>query len=335
MKLGNVEIGVGRRPFTIAEMSGNHNHSLTGADALKLQTYTPDTMTIDCREGEFFLQDKKSLWQGKSLYELYGEAMTPWEWHQAIYDRCKQKGILCFSTPFDETAVDFLEKLNTPFYKIASFENAHFPLIRKVAALGKPTIISLGMTTLQDIAELVDVYRSAGGKDLILLKCTSSYPARPEEANLLTIPNLRETFGVEVGLSDHTMGWTLPVVATTLGATVIEKHFTLRRADGGVDSTFSLEPEEFTSLVKETAVAAASLGKVNYGLTADESRSLVFRRSVYIVKDVQKGETFTTENLRIIRPGMGLAPKYLDQLIGRKARQNYKRGTAMDWSKVY
>lgn len=346
MMLGNYKIGIGHAPFIIAEMSGNHNHSLdralaivdaaaaAGAHALKLQTYTPDTMTIDCRENEFFIQDKKSLWEGKSLYDLYKIAMTPWDWHKPIFDRCREKGIHCFSTPFDDSAVDFLERLETPFYKIASFENNHLPLIRRVARTGKPTIISLGMTSLDDIELIVETYKSAGGKDLVLLKCTSAYPSKAEEANLKTIPFLRDHFGVEVGLSDHTMGWTLPVVATTLGATVIEKHFTLKRSDGGVDSAFSMEPDELAMLVSETAKAVAATGAVHFGLTEDEKRSKVFRRSIYITRDVRKGDTLSPENTRIIRPGLGLDPKHFEEILGRQFRDNYKMGTALSWDKL-
>jgi len=343
MKLGHKEIGKGRTPFFIAEMSGNHNHSLekalqivdaaaaSGADALKIQTYTPDTMTIDHAEGEFFITDKKSLWKGSSLYDLYKIAMTPWEWHEAIAKRCKERGLIFFSTPFDETAVDFLEKMDVPFHKIASFENNHLSLIKRVAQTGKPVIVSTGMASLQEIADLVQVARDNGCKDLVLLKCTSSYPARAEEANLATMANIRETFNVEVGLSDHTMGWTIPVTAAVLGATVIEKHFTLDRSEGGVDSAFSMEPQEFAQMVEEVKKAVASLGHVHFGMTEDEKRSQVFRRSIYFVKDVRKGEVITSEHIRVIRPGLGLAPKFYDNLLGRSVRADIKRGTAAGW----
>ena len=339
MKLGNKEIGQGHAPFFIAEMSGNHNHSLekalaivdaaadAGADALKIQTYTPDTMTIDHSEGEFFIKDKKSLWEGKSLYELYTVAMTPWDWHEPIARRCKERGLIFFSTPFDDTAVDFLEKMNVPFYKIASFENNHLPLIRKVAKTGKPMIVSTGMASLDDIGELVEAAKSAGCKDLVLLKCTSSYPARPEEANLATIPDLRERFKVEIGLSDHTMGWTIPVAASVLGVSVIEKHFTIKRSDGGVDSAFSMEPSEFKQMIHETKLAVSSFGKIRYGLTEDEKRSSVFRRSIYFVKDINAGETITDQHIRIIRPGLGLSPKHYEEVLGKKAKVGSKRGT--------
>ncbi|SDF79844.1 pseudaminic acid synthase [Sporolituus thermophilus] len=333
-------------PFIIAEMSGNHNQSLeralsiveaaakAGVHALKLQTYTADTMTIDLSEREFFISDDKSLWQGKSLYKLYQEAYTPWEWHKPIFDRCRELGIVPFSTPFDATAVDFLESLDVPCYKIASFENVDLPLIRKVASTGKPIIMSTGMATLAEIDEAVRTAREAGCKELILLKCTSTYPASPEESNLLTIPHMRELFGCEVGLSDHTLGIGAAVAAVALGATVIEKHFTLSRADGGVDAAFSLEPDEMKILVEETKRAWQALGKINYGPTEKEKKSLVFRRSLYVVKDMAAGEEFTPENLRAIRPGLGLAPKYYNELIGKKVNRPIMRGTPVSWDLI-
>ena len=344
MKLAGRDIGREHRPFFIAEMSGNHNHSLekalaivdaaaaAGADALKIQTYTPDTMTINCKEGEFFIKDPKSLWKGNTLYDLYKIAMTPWEWHEAIAQRCQEKNLIFFSTPFDESAVDFLERMNVPFHKIASFENNHLPLIKKVARTGKPMIVSTGMANLQEIGDLVQVAKAEGAKGIILLKCTSAYPSLPENANLKTIPNLRETFGVEVGLSDHSMGWGIPIAAIAMGATVIEKHFTLSRAEGGVDSAFSLEPEEFANMVKETTNAWLALGSVHYGMTKEEERSRIYRRSIYIVKDVKAGEILTEENVRIIRPGLGLEPKYIEQVLGRKAKESYPKGTALCWN---
>lgn len=346
MKIGNREIGVDAPPFVIAEMSGNHNQSLaraleiveaaakTGAHALKIQTYTADTMTLDLDEGEFFISDPNSLWKGTSLYKLYQEAYTPWEWHKPIFDRCRELGIIGFSTPFDDTAVDFLEGLDVPCYKIASFENTDIPLIRKVAATGKPMVISTGMATVAEMDETVRAAREAGCKDLILLKCTSTYPATPEYTNILTIPHMRELFGCEVGLSDHTMGTGVSVASVALGATVIEKHFTMSRSDGGVDSTFSMEPAEMASLVIESERAWQALGKVSYGPTEKEKKSLVFRRSLYIVEDVKAGEILTPENMRAIRPGYGLPPKYLQELLGKRLNSDVKKGTPISWGLI-
>ena len=343
LEIAGIKVGLDHKPFIIAEMSGNHNQSLgralkiveaaaeTGANALKLQTYTADTLTLDVSEGEFFIEDKDSLWKGKSLYELYQEAYTPWEWHEPIMERSRELGMLCFSTPFDDTAVDFLEELNVPAYKIASFENTHLPLIKKVAATGKPMIISTGMATISELDETVRTIREAGCEQFVLLKCTSTYPATPENSNVLTIPHMRELFSCEVGLSDHTMGVGAAVAAVAHGATVIEKHFTLRRADGGVDSAFSLEPEEMKRLVIETERARLALGKVSYGPTEAEKKSLTFRRSLYIAEDMKKGDVLNKQNLRIVRPGMGLPPKYYDILLGHKVNRDIMKGTAMDW----
>lgn len=306
----------------------------SGAHAIKLQTYTADGMTIAMRDGEFFIGDEASLWQGKSLHELYTEASTPFDWHQPIMQRAAELGLICFSTPFDEAAVDFLEELSVPAYKIASFENVHLPLVRKAAATGKPLIVSTGMATLAEIDEVVCAAREAGCNDLVLLKCTSAYPALLDDANLATIPHLRETFRCEVGLSDHTLGLAAPVSAVVLGATVIEKHFTLSRSDGGVDSAFSIEPPELRQLVTETSGAWRSLGRVNYGPTEAERRSLVFRRSLYISEDLAVGDVLTTENLRIIRPGRGLAPKYFEVLLGKRVNRPVKRGTPMTWDLI-
>ena len=342
----NHKIGVGHPPFVIAEMSGNHNQSLaraleiveaaakTGAHALKIQTYTPDTMTLDLDEPEFHISDPNSLWAGNSLYKLYGEAYTPWEWHKPIFERARELGIIAFSTPFDDTAVDLLESLEVPCYKIASFENTHLPLIRKVASTGKPMIVSTGMATLAELDETVRTIREAGCNDLVLLKCTSSYPATPDNSNVLTIPHLRQLFGCEVGLSDHTMGVGASIAAVAHGATVIEKHFTLSRADGGVDSTFSMEPQELRQLVTETERAWQSLGTVTYRPSEAEKPSMKFRRSLYIAKDTKAGEILTAENLRIVRPGMGLAPKYYEILLGRKVNSDIKKGTAVSWELV-
>lgn len=335
------QIGLNHPPFIIAEMSGNHNQSLeraleiveaaakAGAHGLKLQTYTADTMTLDIKEGEFFIDDPNSLWYGHSLYELYQQAHTPWQWHEPILKRCKELGIIGFSTPFDSTAVDFLESLDVPCYKIASFENTDLPLIRKVASTGKPIIISTGMATVAELDETVRTAREAGCQDLILLKCTSTYPATPQNSNLLTIPHLRELFDVQVGLSDHTMGIGAAVASVALGATVVEKHFTLRRADGGVDSAFSMEPEEMAQLVVESERAWQALGRVQYGPTEAEQKSTVFRRSLYVAEDMKAGDRLTTENVKAIRPGSGLPPKYLDSLLGLAVKQDIKAGTPL------
>ena len=343
IEIAGRKIGPGEPPFVIAEMSGNHNQSLeraleiveaaakTGAHALKIQTYTPDTMTLDLDEREFHISDPKNLWTGTSLYKLYGQAYTPWEWHKPIFDRARALGIIAFSTPFDDTAVDFLESLDVPCYKIASFENTDLPLIRRVAATGKPLIISTGMATVAELDETVRAAREAGCNDLVLLKCTSTYPATPSNTNILTIPHLRALFGCEVGLSDHTMGVGVSVASVALGATVVEKHFTLNRADGGVDSSFSMEPAEMTQLVVETERAWQALGQVSYGITEAEKPSLVFRRSIYIAQDLKAGDVLTPHNLRCVRPGMGLPPKYYETLMGRSVNHDVKKGTAMSW----
>lgn len=343
-KIADKLIGRDHPPFVIAEMSGNHNQSLeraleiveaaakSGAHALKIQTYTPDTMTLDLDEREFHISDLNSLWSGTSLYKLYGEAYTPWEWHKPIFDCARELGIIAFSTPFDDTAVDFLESLDVPCYKIASFENTDLPLIRRVAATGKPLIISTGMATVAELDETVRAAREAGCKDLILLKCTSTYPATAANTNILTIPHLRGLFDCEVGLSDHTMGVGVSVASVALGATVIEKHFTLKRADGGVDSSFSMEPPEMAQLVVETQRAWQALGHVRYGPTDAEKKSIQFRRSLYVVKDLKAGDMLTQENVRAIRPGLGLPTKYLGELLGKKVNQDVKRGTAMGWN---
>ncbi|MFJ2709986.1 pseudaminic acid synthase [Pseudomonas sp. NPDC087346] len=345
-KIGDRLIGADAPPFIIAEMSGNHNQSLdvalqiveaaakAGAHALKLQTYTAETMTLDLSEGEFFIKDPGSLWAGTSLYDLYEQAHTPWEWHAPIFARAKELGMLAFSTPFDDSAVDFLESLDVPAYKIASFENTDLPLIRRVAATGKPLIISTGMASIAELDEAVRAAREAGCKDLVLLKCTSTYPATPLNSNVRTIPHLRELFGCEVGLSDHSMGVGVSVAAVALGATVVEKHFTLDRAAGGVDASFSLEPAEMASLVLETERAWQAMGQVHYGVTEAERKSLVYRRSLYITADMAAGDPFTGDNLRAIRPGLGLPPKHTEAVLGRRARQAIKRGTPLDWSLV-
>jgi len=324
-------------------MSGNHNQSLeraleiveaaalAGAHALKIQTYTADTMTLDINEGEFRIDDPNSLWYGNSLYELYQQAYTPWEWHKPIFDYCKEVGIIGFSTPFDGTAVDFLESLDAPCYKVASFENTDIPLIRKIATTGKPMIISTGMANEDELGEAVSSAREAGCADIILLKCTSTYPADPESTNLLTIPHMRELFDVQVGLSDHTLGIGAAVASVALGATVIEKHFTLSRADGGVDSTFSMESEEMRALVAESERAWQALGGISYGPLKEEESSLQYRRSLYVVQDMKAGEAFTAETLRAIRPGLGLSPKYHDVILGKRANKDLKKGTPVSW----
>jgi len=341
--IGARPVGIADAPFIIAEMSGNHNQSLqralaiveaaaaAGAHAIKLQTYTADTITLDVRRGEFVVSDEKSLWNGKNLHDLYKMAYTPWEWHAPIMQRARELGVLCFSSPFDESAVDFLASLDVPAFKIASFENNHLPLIRKVAATGKPLIISTGMASIAELDEAVAAARGAGCRQLILLKCTSTYPASPENSNVLTIPHLRELFGCEVGLSDHTMGVGVAVAAVAHGATVVEKHFTLSRADGGVDSAFSLEPPELQALVTETHRAWQALGKVAYGPTDAERKSLIFRRSIYIAEDLKAGDMLTAGNLRVVRPGKGLHPRYYDQLLGKRVRRDLAKGTAMEW----
>lgn len=343
MRIGPRNIGADAPPFVIAEMSGNHNQSLeramaiidaaaaAGAHAIKFQTYTPDTMTLALTHEEFAVPTANALWSGKSLHQLYQEAHTPWEWHGTLFEHARRRGLIAFSTPFDETAVDFLETLNAPCYKIASFENIDLPLIGKAAATGKPLIVSTGMATLAELDDLVRTARSAGCRDLVLLKCTSTYPATPENSHVRTIPHLRQLFDCEVGLSDHTLGIGAAVAAVALGAAVVEKHFTLRRADGGVDATFSLEPEEMRNLVVETERAWQSLGEVRYGPTSVEEASLAFRRSLYIVRDIKAGEAFSRANLRAIRPGRGLPPKFLDVILGRIAGRDIAHGTPMSW----
>lgn len=343
IKIGDRLIGREYKPFLIAEMSGNHNQSLeraleiveaaakSGADALKIQTYTPDTMTLDLKEREFVINDPKSAWHGRSLYDLYGEAYTPWEWHKPIFDKARSLGMIPFSTPFDASSVEFLESLDVACYKVASFENTDIPLIRRIAKTGKPIIISTGMANLAELDETVRAVRESGCAELVLLKCTSSYPATPTNSNILTIPHLEKLFNCQVGLSDHTLGVGVSLASIALGATVVEKHFTLSRADGGVDSTFSMEPDEMQQLALESERVWLSLGEIFYGVSESERKSLQFRRSIYVAEDIKKGEVLTEKNLRTIRPGLGLAPKYLNQLIGMKATQSLKKGTAMSW----
>lgn len=342
-QVGDHPVGPDHPPLIIAEMSGNHNGSLekalaivdavaeAGADALKIQTYTADTMTLYLSEGEFFIEDPTSLWKGESLYNLYQKAHTPWDWHQPIFDRCREKGLIGFSSPFDATAVDFLQDLNVPLFKIASFEIVDIPLIRKVAATGKPTIMSTGLSNEQEVAEAVEAFQQANGGPLILLKCTSSYPADPKDSNLRTIPFIQERFGVYAGLSDHTLGTAAAVASVALGAVAIEKHVTLSRAEGGVDSAFSLEPDELRRLVEETRLAHRALGGVGLSPTENERKNLVFRRSLYVTADIAQGESLTPENIRAIRPGLGLPPKHWDAVLGKRAKTALKRGTPLAW----
>ena len=343
MKILDRTIGPTHRPYLIAEMSGNHNQSLDralaivdaaashGADAIKLQTYTADAMTLKSRMPGFVIDDPQSLWAGRALHDLYQEAHTPWEWHQPIMERARGHGLHCFSTPFDDTAVEFLESLDVPAYKIASFENTDLPLIRRVAQTGKPMIISTGMASLAEIDEAVRTARLAGCSQLVLLKCTSTYPATPQNTNLRTIAHMREAFGCEVGLSDHTMGCGASVAAVALGAPIIEKHFTLLRSDGGVDSAFSLEPAEFGTLRVETERAWQALGNITYGGTEAEQKSKVFRRSIYIASDLRAGEVLSTENIRLVRPGHGLPPKFFELVLGRRIGRDAPAGTPLTW----
>lgn len=345
VRFGERVVGRDVPPLIVAELSGNHNGSLpralaildaaadAGAHAVKLQTYTADTMTLDVDGPDFVIDDPASLWHGRRLYELYGEASTPWEWHEALFARARGRGMLCFSTPFDESAVDYLERFDPPAYKIASFELTDLRLIRTVARTGRPIVMSTGMATLAEIDDAVRAARDGGG-DVVLLQCTSTYPATPENSHLRTIPSLRETFGCEVGLSDHTAGVGAAVAAVAFGAVLIEKHFTLARADGGVDAAFSLEPQELRELVVETERAWQSLGSVRYGPTRAEQASLRFRRSIYVSEDVRAGDELSSSNLRIVRPGFGLAPKHFDEILGRRARVDLARGTALRWELI-
>ena len=344
--IGSHQIGASAPPLIIAELSGNHDGSLakalatveaiaaSGAQALKLQTYTAETMTLDIAEREFVIQDPASLWCGRSLYSLYRQAHTPWEWHQPLFRRARELGLLAFSTPFDATAVDFLERLDVPAYKIASFENCDLDLVRRVAATGKPVIISTGLATLAEIDEAVAAARESGCRNLVLLKCTSNYPADPSSANLRTLAYMRDAFRCEVGLSDHTLGTAVAVASVALGATVIEKHVTLDRAGGGVDAAFSLEPAELAQLVQSTRAAWQALGAVQIAPTEEEKPSLLFRRSLYVCQDLVPGDVLTAQNLRAIRPGLGLPPKHRAALLGKRVNRAVARGTPMSWELV-
>ena len=344
IRIGGRAIGAGEPVYVIAEMSANHSHdyqhavriveaaAAAGADAIKLQTYTADTLTIACANEYFRI--KGTMWNGRTLHDLYQEAFTPWEWHAPLKQVAERLGLDFFSTPFDASAVDFLEQLGVPAYKVASFELVDVPLLRRLAARGKPIIASTGMATLDEIGEAVRTIRESGGRELALLKCTSGYPAAPEEMNLRTIPDLAARFQVPVGLSDHTLGLAVPVAAASLGACIIEKHLTLSRADGGPDAAFSLEPAEFTAMVDAVRTAERALGEVHYGVSPDEEKSRVFRRSLFVVEDVRAGEPFTPANVRSIRPGHGLHPRHLDEVLQRRAARDIGKGTPLAWSLV-
>ncbi len=344
VSIGGHRVGLGHPPMVVAELSGNHNGSLeralslveaaaaSGAHAVKLQTYTAETMTLDSSSEGFVIDDPVSPWYGERLYDLYQRAATPWAWHRPIFDHCRRLGLIAFSSPFDAAAVDFLETLDAPCYKIASFELVDLPLIRYAAATGKPLILSTGMATRDEIDEAVTAAREAGARDLVLLHCTSAYPASPMEADLRTLPFLRERFDCEVGLSDHTHGIGVAVAAVALGATLVEKHLTLRRSDGGVDAAFSMEPAEMQRLVSESERAWQALGSERMEPTASEQDSRRRRRSLYVVEDLAAGSELTTTNVRAIRPGLGLAPKHLDACLGQRVVRDVARGTPLDWA---
>lgn len=345
MRLGGRQIGDGAPVYVVAEMSANHNQDLerairivqaikeAGADAVKLQTYTPDTLTIDCDNAHFRVGNG-TIWAGRRLYDLYREAFTPWEWHPRLKQVADDLGLDLFSTAFDETAVAFLEELGVPAYKVASFELVDLALIRRVARTGKPIILSTGMATLAEIEEAVGAARAGGATEIALLKCTSAYPSPPEEMHLRTIPHLGSKFEVPVGLSDHTLGIAVPVAAVAVGACIIEKHFTLSRSVPGPDSAFSLEPHEFKAMVQAIRTVSDALGTVHYGVGAQEAKSRVFRRSLFVVHDMRAGDAFTAENLRSIRPGYGLPPRHLADILGRRAARDIPRGTPLDWCHV-
>ena len=345
IQIGNFTVSQDSKTFIIAELSANHNQDKqiaidtivaakkAGADAIKLQTYTPDTLTIDC-DNDFFQIGHGTLWDGKTLYSLYKEAYTPWEWHKALFDVAKQNGLICFSSPFDKTAVDFLETLDVPAYKIASFEIQDIPLIEYVAKKGKPIIISTGIATLEDVQLAVDTCKKAGNEQIILLKCTSSYPAPIELANLATMKDMQQRFNVIVGLSDHTMGNTAPMVSTALGGKVIEKHFILDKSIGGPDADFSLDVKEFSEMVKSVRACEAAIGSVSYELDEKVLKNKKFARSLFVVEDIQEGELLTEKNIRSIRPGYGLHPKCYNEVLGKKAKKTVTRGTPLTWDIV-
>ncbi|MFA3790627.1 pseudaminic acid synthase [Aliiglaciecola sp. SL4] len=341
--IGGRLIGPSHPPFIIAELSGNHSQNFelaiamveaaaeAGAHAIKLQTYTADSMTLNVDSVDFVIQEKDSLWHGEALHGLYAKACTPYEWHSRLFARAKELGMEAFSSPFDEGAVDFLETLEVPCYKVASFELTDIPLIRKAAATGKPLIMSTGMATLGEIEDAIECAKKAGCQDIILLKCTSTYPAEPSNTNLVTIPHLQDAFNTQVGLSDHTAGIGVSIASVALGATVIEKHFVLDRNAGGVDAAFSLEPDELKSLVQESERGFAAMGEVTYGGSAAEEKSKHYRRSIFVSADVQQGQVLTRDNLRIVRPASGLAPKHWDSVLGKVAKQDLPAGTALSW----
>jgi N-acetylneuraminate synthase len=345
IEISQRRIGLGHPAYIIAEMSANHGQSFeqavqlvraasdAGADAIKLQTYTPDTITIDC-DNEHFRIGKGTLWEGRNLYGLYAEAHTPWDWQPKLLDLARDLGLHCFSSPFDLSAVEFLQRLDIPAYKIASFELVDLPLIRAVARTGKPVIISTGMASLAEIDEAVRAFRVAGGSQLALLKCTSAYPSPPGEMNLRTIPHLAQAFGVPAGLSDHTLGFAVPVAAVTLGACIIEKHLTLSRSAPGPDSAFSLEPQEFRAMVEAIRATEQALGRVSYDITEGEAASRVFRRSLFVVQDMQAGDLFTGETVRSIRPAYGLHTRHLEEVLGHPALRAIPRGTPLSWDMV-
>lgn len=344
--LGLKKIGDGLRPFIVAEISGNHNGDINrafaiidaaydaGADAVKLQTYTADTMTLDSENEEFQVNDKNNPWYGYSLHTLYDEAHTPWQWHKELFDYINDKGMIPFSSPFDESAVDFLESLNSSIYKVASFELTDIPLIEHIAKTGKPIIMSTGMASLAEIEEAIQAVRRHSKAEIVLLKCTSTYPAKATNSNLSTIPNLKSWSNTLVGLSDHTMGCGVAVAATALGVSVIEKHLTLSRADGGVDASFSMEPNEFKTLVEEVTTAYDAMGSVVYGGTRDEEKSKMYRRSIYFKRDVELGKVISRDDLAIVRPALGLAPKHINSVVGKMARSHIKQGTASSWELI-
>lgn len=345
IEIGGRRIGEGEPVFVVAELSANHLQDLdlalktieaikeSGADAVKLQTYTPDTITLNVKNEHFMIKEG-TLWDGQYLYDLYKKAYTPWEWHEKLFSFARELGLVCFSSPFDKTAVDFLEGLGVPAYKIASFEIVDIPLIEYIASKGKPIIISTGIATLSDIEEAIKACKRAGNEQIILLKCVSEYPTPYEDANLRTIPNMRETFGVPVGLSDHTLGIAVPIASVALGAVMVEKHFILDRNLGGPDSAFSLEPEEFKAMVSAIRQVEKALGKVSYELTERQKAMRKFSRSLFVAKDMKAGEVFTEENVRSVRPGVGLHPKYLRNILGKRARFDIKAGTPLSWELV-